>query len=98
MDKDLSIFVAISDPAIFIRAYNLVRALRNLDIISDTEWMGRSLKAQMRWADKEGFTHVIILGDVDVIKDMKSSRQYEVDANEFYSPKKEPITIKVTIR
>jgi histidyl-tRNA synthetase len=46
--------------------------------------MGRSLKAQMKYADKMGFTYNIVIGDSEiengkaVLKDMKTGEQKDV--------------------
>lgn len=65
-------------------AVKLVYGLRKCGIGADTDHMGRSLKAQLKYADKAGFSFSIVLGDDEiehnkaVLKDMKTGEQKDV--------------------
>ena len=65
-------------------AQQLVYKLRSYDVAAETDLMGRSLKAQMKYADKRGFLHTIVLGDDEiednraVLKDMNTGEQKNV--------------------
>jgi len=65
-------------------AENLVYRLRCNGISAEKDLMNRSVKAQMKYADKQGFTYTIVIGDEEiernkaVLKNMKSGDQKEV--------------------
>lgn len=67
-----------------LRASVIVSALRRDGIVAESDIMGRSLKAQMKYADKISSRYVLILGDDEisrgsaVIKEMATSEQSEV--------------------
>jgi len=66
-------------------AAKIVKCLRDAKIPADFDIMGRSLKAQMKYADKIGARHVLIIGDSEIengkaiIKNMRTSEQSEID-------------------
>jgi histidyl-tRNA synthetase len=65
-------------------AQQLVYKLRNVNVRAETDLMHRSLKAQMKYADKKGFAFTIVLGDDEieagkgVLKDMRTGDQKDV--------------------
>ena len=65
-------------------AQRLVYKLRSFGVGAETDLMGRSLKAQMKYSDKKGFSHTVVLGDDEiengkaVLKDMKTGEQKDV--------------------
>lgn len=65
-------------------AQKLVYQLRSYGVGAETDLMSRSLKAQMKYADKKGFLYTIVIGDEEiengkaVLKDMKSGEQKDV--------------------
>ncbi len=65
-------------------AQQLVYKLRGFNVSAETDLMGRSLKSQMKYADKKGFLYTIVLGDDEidagkgVLKDMKTGDQKDV--------------------
>ena len=67
-----------------VRASKIVNDLRACGINADFDIMGRSLKAQMKYADKISARFVVILGDSElesgraVIKEMATSEQTEI--------------------
>jgi len=44
----------------------LVSTLRQIGVAADFDHMGRSLKAQMKYADKMGFKYVVVIGDQEL--------------------------------
>ena len=64
-------------------AFVLCQKLRALGICADTDHVGRSVKAQMKYADKVGAANVLVLGDNEIsenkalIKNMKTGAQTE---------------------
>ena len=67
-----------------VRAAQIVSGLREAGINADSDIMSRSLKAQMKYADKIGARFTLILGDAEIasgramIKEMATSEQTEV--------------------
>lgn len=66
------------------KAFSILALLRARGITSDMDFQSRSLKAQMRYADKLNARFVIIIGDEEIqkdaaiIKDMQEGTQEEV--------------------
>lgn len=48
------------------KAFLITEQLRNYGIYADTDLCSRSLKAQMKYADKTGAKHVIVLGENEI--------------------------------
>jgi len=65
-------------------AYKIVNALRNADIVVETDYMDRSVKAQMKYANKIGAKNTVIIGADELannkanIKNMDTGEQTEV--------------------
>ena len=66
------------------KAYQLVNALRMSGVVVETDYMDRSVKAQMKYANKLGAKHTVILGENELnsnaakIKNMETGEQTEV--------------------
>ena len=66
------------------RAYKLVNELRMSGVVVETDYMERSAKAQMKYANKLGAKHTVILGENELnsnsakIKNMETGEQTEV--------------------
>ncbi len=81
-----SVFIAVADEAGSNSAFAVMKSLRSKGISADKDYMGRSLKAQMKYAGKIGCRFVIILGaqelskGVAAVKDMHSGNQFELSA------------------
>lgn len=72
-----------------IECFGLVSRLRKAGISCETDNMKRSLKAQMKYADKIGYPYVVVIGESELesgkvqLKDMKNkenSREVEIDS------------------
>ncbi|MDD4316469.1 MAG: histidine--tRNA ligase, partial [Clostridia bacterium] len=50
----------------YSEAFRLVHKLRESGISAETDYMDRSLKAQMKYADKIGYKYVLVLGDNEI--------------------------------
>ncbi|MBQ6789555.1 MAG: histidine--tRNA ligase [Clostridia bacterium] len=96
--KRPELYIASLGAAAAVSANCITTDLRRHGIIADCDVMGRSLKAQMKYADKIGAKYTLILGDSEiesgkaVIKNMKTSEQTEIlikDAAEFILNNKE---------
>ena len=77
-------FVAVTGDALYNEAFKLLDSLRMAGISSEIDYDTKSLKAQMRKAEKLGAKFVVILGEEEfknkkvVIRDMENSSQKEV--------------------
>lgn len=66
-------------------AFNMLKQFRNLGLKTEIDFIGRSLKAQMKQANRLNARHAIILGDEEVargtvvLRDMRTSEQNEVN-------------------
>ncbi|MCX7745561.1 MAG: histidine--tRNA ligase [Clostridia bacterium] len=82
--KGIDLFIANIGEKAFKFAQKLVYELRNKGIAAENDVVGRSLKAQMKYADKMGADYVIVLGDDEILngkamlKNMKKGDQKEV--------------------
>jgi histidyl-tRNA synthetase len=72
------VFVALADPGLRREAFRLVTALREAGIRTEVEQAGRSLKGQLKHADRLGAKAVAIVGDGLEWKDMKTGEQRSV--------------------
>ncbi|MCD6583597.1 MAG: histidine--tRNA ligase [Candidatus Omnitrophica bacterium] len=79
------VFVAYTSPNVYPQAYKLLNILRENKISSDISYKERSLKGQLRGAEKAGADFVIIVGDEEIkqgyliVRDMKKSYQKTVE-------------------
>ncbi|CUH92050.1 histidine--tRNA ligase [Herbinix luporum] len=70
-------------------AYSLVRELRKEGFIIETDYMDRSVKAQMKYANKIGAKHTVIIGADELaakkvnIKDMDRGEQFELSLDKI---------------
>lgn len=71
------------------KAYLLVDRLRKAGIIVETDYMDRSVRAQMKYANKINAKHTVILGDNELndnlakIKNMETGEQKEVELDKI---------------
>jgi histidyl-tRNA synthetase len=83
-EKGLDVFIASADEQGNNVAFSLLETIRNEGISGDKDYLGRSLKAQMKHAGKSGCILVVILGGqelsrgVAAVKDMRDGRQIEL--------------------
>ncbi len=82
------VFVASMGDAALLKAFQMVRELQKCSVLAECDTCGRSLKAQMKYADKIGADFTIVLGDDElasgkaVIKNMKTKEQRKIDLSE----------------
>ncbi len=80
-NESIDVYIVRLDSELKQEAYNLALKLRNKGIVAETDYAGRSIKAQMREANKYGARFVLFLGgdefkhDMVVLKDMVNSEQ-----------------------
>ncbi len=82
-------FVAVTGDALYSEAFKLLDSLRKAGISSEIEYDTKSLKAQMRKAEKLGAKFVVIVGEEEfkkgkvILRDMKSHSQKEIELTEL---------------
>ncbi|MBI2873803.1 MAG: histidine--tRNA ligase [Firmicutes bacterium] len=82
--REGSLYLAVVGSAALGTAPALARELRDHGTAVEYDLLGRSLKAQLRYADKKGFRQVVILGDDElkanlaVVKDLGEGTQRQV--------------------
>ncbi len=95
-ERRFDVFVAALGDKAKKRAFRMVHDFRRAGLITEMDLMGRSLKAQMKYADKFDTRFTLILGDeelakkVAVVRDMSSGKQREVplrDVKKFFVEK-----------
>lgn len=80
-----ALYIASLGEAAGRRALAIVEALRERGVFAECDLMGRSLKAQMKYADKIGAAYTLILGDNELaggraqLRSMAESAQKEID-------------------
>ena len=73
------------------KALSIVSKLRDKGIYAECDICSRSLKAQMKYADKIGAEYTLIIGDSELesgkaqLKNMKKSEQREIEIDNIYS-------------
>ena len=81
-------------------AFGLLHKMRVEGISADMDYLGRSLKSQMKLADKRGAIFTLLLGSdelakgVLVVRDMETGLQEEVSLDEFISSLKSKLQKK----
>ncbi len=74
----------------FLKSQKFVKDLREKGIIAESDIIKRSVKAQMKYADKINAKYTIILGDSEIesgranIKNMDIGESVEININEIY--------------
>jgi histidyl-tRNA synthetase len=79
---DARVYVAVAKPEARHQAFGLARTLRERGIHTEVEQAGRSLKGQLRQADRIGARAAVIVGDGIDVKDLDSGAQSEVTGSE----------------
>lgn len=83
-EPGVELYVGILGKEARAQAYQLVNTLRMAGIIVETDYMDRSVKAQMKYANKLGAKYTVILGENELkensakIKNMETGEQTEV--------------------
>jgi histidyl-tRNA synthetase len=85
----LDVFLAVADPNYDLQTMAVLDRLRKAGIMADRDYTGRSMKAQMKYADKLGARIVILVGEDEInrgfftIRNMKLREQIEVKTEEL---------------
>lgn len=84
-----ALYIASMGSAAAIKAASIAEALRSSGVYAESDLVGRSLKAQMKYADKIGAAFTLIIGDSEMesgraqLKHMTDSSQSEADLNDL---------------
>ena len=85
----VQLYVGILGAEAKVEAYKIVKQLRDAGIIVETDYMDRSVKAQMKYANKIGALNTVIIGENEinerkvVVKNMESHEQTEIMLDEI---------------
>jgi len=85
----MRLYIASLGSAAQTAAVGIVKRLRDRGIFAECDLVGRSLKAQMKYADKVGAEYTLIIGDSElesgraVLKHMTDSTQTEIVIDEI---------------
>jgi len=88
--ENVEVYVSILNKDLYLQAYKLVLTLRKNGIKTETDYLNRSLKAQMREANKLGANFVIFFGGNELeegkasLKNMKTGSQAIVPLDEIH--------------
>jgi len=88
-EPNVDLYVGILGKEAKAAAYKIVRDLRKQGLIVETDYMERSVKAQMKYANKIGAIHSVIIGADELatgkvnIKNMETGEQTEISLNEI---------------
>lgn len=80
----VSVFIAAMGDEAKLQAFRITHDLRKQGISADIDYLDRSLRAQMKYADKQGVKKVVIIGedelkgDYAVVRDMATGEQTRV--------------------
>lgn len=87
LEKNMQVFVACLGDKANLFATKYVELLRDNGIYAEKDIMGRSLKAQLKYADKKKAKYVLTIGDNEIesrkapLKEMATGNSTEVDIN-----------------
>ena len=86
-EKGVDVYLAPLGESASMKLYTLCEELRGKGISAETDVCGRSLKAQMKYADKEGCNYVLVAGDNELsqnkaeLKNLRSGEKFDVELN-----------------
>ena len=85
----IELYVGILGQEAKVEAYKIVNRLREKGIIVETDYMDRSVKAQMKYANKINAKNTVIIGENEIkekkvtVKNMESHEQTEVELDKL---------------
>lgn len=87
--SQIELYVGILGQEAKVEAYKIVNRLREKGIIVETDYMDRSVKAQMKYANKINAKNTVIIGENEIkekkvtVKNMETHEQTEVDLDKL---------------
>lgn len=88
-EKRIELYVGTLGNKVKAGAYKIVSSLRNAGIIVETDYMDRSVKAQMKYANKIGAQYTVIIGENELnqnsanVKKMDTGEQKQVSLDKI---------------
>ena len=88
-EKKPKLYIASMGERATLKALSIVEGLRGRGIWAECDVVGRSLKAQMKYANKLGADYTLIIGDTEIesgraqLRDMRASEQREIELDNF---------------
>lgn len=88
MNSETAIYIAGIGENASLKALSLTKMLREKNIFAECDVMGRSLKAQMKYADKINAKYSLVIGDSELeqnkamLKNMQTGEQIPVDLDQ----------------
>lgn len=88
-EPEVGLYVGILGKDAKAAAFQIVRELRHIGVIVETDYMDRSVKAQMKYANKIGAKNTVIIGADELannkanIKNMETGEQIEVSLDKI---------------
>lgn len=85
----IDLYIGILGEAAKAKAYEMVLALRREGLVVETDYLGKSVKAQMKYANKIGAKHTLIIGDNELaenkgnIKNMEDGSVTEIQLSQL---------------
>ncbi len=73
-----------------LKAFNIIEGVRNASLIAEGDIVGRSIKAQMKYADKLGARFTMVIGDTELeegtakLRNMTTKEEISVPLNEDF--------------
>ncbi len=84
------LFIAAADKGAYARAFELSKVLREASFYAEFDVVGRSLKAQLKYADKLGAKFSLVLGEAELaagkaeVKNMATGEKFEARLDEDF--------------
>lgn len=76
-EPSVELYIGILGEEAKASAYQLVKNLRGAGVIVETDYMNRSVKAQMKYANKIGAKHTVIIGADELTKNLANIKNME---------------------
>ncbi len=79
------VYLTAMDESCWDYSLAVLKYLRDLEVISDIGFKNRNLKTEIKWAEKNDYDFIIIIGENEIrrgrltIKDIKKFKQYKID-------------------
>lgn len=92
-DDKCALYIATMGDDAKVKAFELLRRVRECGLIAETYVVGRGLRAQMKYADKIGAKYSLVLGDNELsdnkakVKNMETGEQTELALDESFAEK-----------
>lgn len=86
---ELDVYIGCAGDGVMNEAFAMLSSMRRKGVTAEMDYLGRSLKSQMKSADKLGARYVVLLGADEIekgsvtVRDMKTGEQREVPFSEL---------------